>query len=226
MIRLEKVSKVYPRRDGEVRALDEVAFAMQEGEFLCVKGSSGSGKSTLLLTIGGMIRPTSGTVSVDGRDLYAMSGAERAVFRAKNIGFVFQMFHLVPYLTVIENVLLPAVAGVGRAEPAEATGLLERFGLADRLRHRPSELSTGERQRVAMARALLNKPRLVLADEPTGNLDPENAEAVMGYLSEFHRGGGAVIVVTHEALAEKHAQRVIHLKKGRVTTPAGSPGAP
>jgi len=218
MIDLEKVSKVYRTRNGEVRALDRVSLSVDRGEFLVVRGPSGSGKSTLLLTIGGMIHPTEGRVIVNGRDLYAMSGRERARFRAEHIGFIFQMFYLVPYLNVIENVLLSASAAKGKAELSRAQELLERLGLSGREHHRPSELSTGERQRTAIARALFNRPEIILADEPTGNLDPDNAAEVMGYLSEFHRDGGTVIVVTHESMAERYADRVVRLREGHIET--------
>ena len=218
MIDLEKVSKVYRTRNGEVRALDRVSLSVDRGEFLVVRGPSGSGKSTLLLTIGGMIHPTEGRVIVNGRDLYAMSGRERARFRAEHIGFIFQMFYLVPSLNVIENVLLSASAAKGKAELSRAQELLERLGLSGREHHRPSELSTGERQRTAIARALFNRPEIILADEPTGNLDPDNAAEVMGYLSEFHRDGGTVIVVTHESMAERYADRVVRLREGHIET--------
>ena len=216
MVLLENVSKIYLDQRGEVRALDDVSLSVGEGEFVLAQGPSGSGKSTLLLTIGAMVHPTNGRVVVDGIDVYAMSGRERAKFRAENVGFVFQMFHLVPYLTVIENVLLPS--GGGAATRTEAEAFLERLGLSGRLRHKPAELSTGERQRTAIARALVNRPKMLLADEPTGNLDPENSAAVMGYLSEFHRDGGTVIVVSHESAAADYAQRVIRVRDGRVET--------
>ena len=218
MNRLENVSKIYRKQNDDIRALDDIEISVKEGEFLCVRGPSGCGKSTLLLTMGGMVRPTEGKVLVDGTDVYAISGHERAVFRARNIGFVFQMFHLIPYLSVVENVLVPALAVRRKPDRKEAEGLLERFNMTGRLRHRPAELSTGERQRVAMARALLNKPKLILADEPTGNLDPNNAGEVMDYLAEFHSNGGTVVVVTHEEFAEKHAQRVVHLRDGKIDT--------
>lgn len=214
MVQVKNVSKVYLGKQGEVRALDNVSFSVEKGEFVVAQGPSGSGKSTLLLAIGGMVHPSKGQVIVDGKDVYAMSGRDRAKFRSENVGFVFQMFHLVPYLTVIENVLLPSGGGTGMRVQAE--GLLERLGMSGRMRHKPAELSTGERQRTAIARALLNRPKMLLADEPTGNLDPENGAAVMGYLSEFHRDGGTVIVVSHESVATDYAQRVVQLKDGRV----------
>ena len=224
MIHLEHVSKVYPRAQGEVRALDSIALDVAAGDFVAIKGPSGSGKSTLLLTIGGMVRPTSGRVVVADTDLCALSGRARARFRAEHIGFVFQMFHLVPYLTVLENVLLPILTDApSRGTRERALALLERFGMAARTEHKPAELSTGERQRVAMARALLNQPRLILADEPTGNLDPDNAAEVMAYLDEFHQGGGTVLMVTHEQVAEGHAQRTILIRDGKLQEDA-SPG--
>ncbi|MFP4056671.1 MAG: ABC transporter ATP-binding protein [Candidatus Brocadiia bacterium] len=219
IVELENVTKVYPRPAEEVRALDDVSLSIEEGEFVAVKGPSGSGKSTLLLTAGAMVAPTSGRVVLAGTDVYGLSPGARAAFRASNIGFVFQLFHLVPYLTVLENVLLPGLTGVapgdGRARAGE---LLERFGLGHRTDHRPAELSIGERQRVAMARALLNRPRLILADEPTGNLDPQNAADVMGYLEAFHREGATVLVVSHEATAQRYAQRTLLIRQGRLGT--------
>lgn len=219
MVHFENVSKIYQTRRGRVKALDAVNFQVREGEFLVVRGPSGSGKTTLLLCIGGMLRPTKGRVVVKGSDISAMSERERAKFRAENIGFVFQMFHLLPYLNVLENVLLPVGAGANRADRVEARELLKRLGLSEREHHRPSELSAGERQRTAMARALLNRPKIILADEPTGNLDPENAAEVIGYLAEFHRDGGTVIIVTHGTIVEQYAHRIIHLQEGRIEEP-------
>ncbi|MBM4036211.1 MAG: ABC transporter ATP-binding protein [Planctomycetes bacterium] len=215
MVRLDAVTKVYNGPQGEVRALDGVSLAVEAGEFVAVRGASGSGKSTLLLTIGGMARPTSGRVCVAGTDLCALTPSQRARFRAQNIGFVFQLFHLVPYLSVLENVLLPSLAARG-GERSAAEALLARFGLSRRARHRPAELSIGERQRVAMARALLNRPKLILADEPTGNLDPDNAAEVMARLGELHREGATIVVVTHEELAARHAQRTVIIREGKI----------
>jgi len=217
MVELDAVTKVYNGPQGKVHALDGVSLRVGDGEFVAVRGASGSGKSTLLLTVGGMVRPTSGRVTVAGADLYALSPNERARLRADKIGFVFQLFHLVPYLDILENVLVPTLAGGNRGgRDGAATALLERFGLSHRLHHRPSELSIGERQRVAMARALINRPALILADEPTGNLDPDNANELMSYLAEFHREGATIVVVTHEALAARFAQRTVVIRAGKM----------
>ncbi|MCD6351058.1 MAG: ABC transporter ATP-binding protein [Armatimonadetes bacterium] len=215
MIRLEKVSKIYRTRGGEVRALDEVDLTIERGEFVTVRGPSGSGKSTLLLTVGGMVHPTQGKVFVDDADLYALSAGRRGRLRAEKIGFVFQMFHLLPYLTAVENVLVPALAG-NRVNEEKAIELLEYLKLGDRVRHRPAELSTGERQRVALARALIKDPEILLADEPTGNLDPDNAHQVMEYFADFHKRGGTVLVVTHDPVADEYADRLVLLEAGRI----------
>jgi len=213
------VTKTYLEHDGEVRALDDVSFSVKRGEFVVVRGPSGSGKSTLLLIVGGLVRPTRGKVMVDGSDLCALTGRQRARFRAEKVGFVFQMYHLVPYLNVLENVVLATIPGPRKGQRARAPELLERLRLSDRLRHRPADLSAGERQRVAIARALLNRPSVILADEPTGNLDPDNAEHVLGYLAEFHRAGGTILLVTHERSADRYAQRIMLLDKGRMSFP-------
>ncbi len=215
MIHLENVSKIYRTGRGEVRALDAVDLQVESGELVVVRGPSGSGKTTLLLTIGGMLRPTTGRVRFDGADLYSLNERARTRFRAENIGFVFQMFHLLPYLNTIDNVLLAAGAQGRRAGKSEAQEILDRLGLSERGHHKPSQLSAGEKQRTAIARALLNQPKLILADEPTGNLDPENASEVIGDLVEFRHRGGTVIVVTHGTVADQYADRVIYLREGR-----------
>ena len=218
MVRLEKASKVYRTRQGDVKALDEINLQFKEGEFAVVRGPSGSGKTTLLLALGGMLRPTSGQVFIHHSDIYTLSERERAAFRAENIGFVFQLFHLVPYLNVIDNVLLPAGVGRSRYSQDDAKDMLNRLHLTERIYHKPAELSAGEKQRTAVARALLKRPRIILADEPTGNLDPENSEEIIRHLEEYHSKGGTVIVVTHGKAADRYASRVVHLKKGRVDT--------
>ena len=216
MIKIEDVTKVYKTNSGPVQALSGVTLSVETGEFVGVRGPSGCGKSTLLTVLGGLGMPTSGSVVVGGEDLLAMSSADRARFRAKRIGFVFQMFHLLPYLTVLENVVVAALPGkeaVARRQDAE---MLDKFQLADRLKHRPAQLSTGECQRVAIARALINQPDLILADEPTGNLDPENSATVLGLLEAFHREGGTVLMVTHQERAAEYARRTIRLDRGLI----------
>jgi putative ABC transport system ATP-binding protein len=216
MIHLDQVSKTYQRANGPVHALTNVTLDIAPGQFVAVRGPSGCGKSTLLTIVGGLAMPTSGTVRVAGADVLAMSPAERARFRAENIGFVFQMFHLLPYLSVLENVAAAAIPGTEAEATKRAGETLDRFQLAHRLHHRPDELSTGECQRVAIARALVNRPRLILADEPTGNLDAENAASVLDLLTDFHRDGGSVLLVTHEEPAAARAERTISLRHGSI----------
>jgi ABC-type lipoprotein export system ATPase subunit len=216
MLILQDLTKTYRTRAGEVKALDGVSVRIDKGEFVAVCGPSGSGKTTLLMMIAAMLRPSRGTVRFDGRDIYEMAGPARAKFRAVNIGFVFQMFHLVPYLNIMENVLLAAGATHRRDGKARAEELLQRLGLQHRIGHRPSELSAGEKQRTAIARALLNQPKLILADEPTGNLDLENARCVLEHLQSFQRDGGTVIVATHGPAAKEFATRTIDLREGRL----------
>ena len=216
MVVLENIVKTYRRRQGDVKALSDINLQIEKGEFVVVCGLSGSGKTTLLMTIAAMLRPTSGSVCVEQNDLYTMSIRDRAKFRAENIGFVFQMFHLVPYLNIIENVALAGGVASQSGGAVKANELLKQLGLAERAFHRPSELSAGEKQRAAIARALFNRPKIILADEPTGNLDPDNAASVIGYLSEFHHSGGTVILATHGTEAEQFADRIIHLHNGSI----------
>ena len=199
-------------------AVDDVSVSVEAGEFVAVVGPSGCGKTTLLLVAGGLLRPENGEVSIDGTDPYSLSGEQRARFRAEQIGFVFQQFHLVPYLNVLDNVMAPALV-TGETSARERAGILvERFGLADRLGHRPGQLSTGERQRVAWARALLNEPRVILADEPTGNLDGDNSEQVLQALKTFADEGGAVLLVTHDPDAVAFAGRQVVLQGGQLAS--------
>jgi ABC-type lipoprotein export system ATPase subunit len=216
MIQCEHVSKIYDTGQGEVRALDNLELAVRQGEFLTVRGPSGCGKTTLLLALGGMLRPEAGKVLIEGRDLYGLGPRERARFRAQYLGFVFQMFHLVPFLSVLENVLLAAFARPDEQTRRRAQELLGQLGLSARAHHTPAQLSAGERQRAAIARALLNRPKLILADEPTGNLDPDNAAEVFRHLREYHEAGGTVIVVTHGAAADTLAARIVELRSGRI----------
>jgi len=216
MIELQQVDKFYRKNGRIIKALHGIELQINSGEFLVVNGPSGSGKTTLLLTIGAMLRPTNGVVKIDGTDVYAQSERERTGLRADKIGFVFQMFHLLPYLTTLENVLLSAGTGKVRPDKEKAIKILQRLRLSERMNHRPGELSAGERQRTALARAMLTDPEIILADEPTGNLDEENAAEVLGYLSEFHKNGGTVIMVTHGKCADQFADRIVHLREGKL----------
>ncbi len=218
ILRIESICKTYRRRGREpVYALRDVCLRLHSGDLHFVYGPSGSGKSTLLLCAGGLLHPETGTVAFDGRNIYELSSEERSILRARNMGFVFQQFHLIPYLNVLDNVLAPALAGTGYDGDLRprAEELIEYFGLSRRRDHPPAELSVGERQRVALARALLHRPRLLLADEPTGNLDTQNGELVLEYLSEFARAGGAVLVVTHDRRIK--ADVFYHLEDGVLT---------
>lgn len=209
MLSIEHVSKSFHTSSGKVMALAGVQLRLAAGEFVAVRGPSGCGKSTLLLTAGGLLRPDSGAVIVHDQNIYALGDDARARFRAERIGFVFQQFHLVPYLNVLHNVLAAALGLPLRDGYQRAEKLLERFGLMARAHHFPAQLSTGERQRTALARALFHQPALLLADEPTGNLDTANANQVLDALGELAHEGSAVLLVTHEAQAAARAHRVI-----------------
>jgi len=216
MIVVKDLAKTYQTRGGRVEALSQINLQIDPGEFVVLCGPSGSGKTTLLMTVAAMLRPSSGAVYLGQRNLYEMTGRGRAAFRADNIGFVFQMFHLVPYLNVRENILV-ANGAVGKKDAkTRAEQLLDRLGLQRRAWHRPAELSAGEKQRVAIARALLNQPKLILADEPTGNLDPENAALVLRHLRDFQSAGGTVVVASHGPAAKEFATRMVYLDSGRL----------
>ena len=215
LVRLNDVTKVY--QGGVMGALNQVSLGIAAGEFTAVMGPSGSGKSTLLNLIAGLDQPTSGTVVVADTDLRRLGESGLARFRRERIGFIFQFFHLLPSLTVLENVLIPAqLAGRSRTN-ARARELLGRLGMADAADRYPARLSGGQQQRAAIARALINQPALLLADEPTGALDSHSGELVMKLLADLHDDGQTVVIVTHDAkLATRHAARVISLSDGQV----------
>ena len=215
MLVIEGVSKTYSRGDQTITALASVDLTVGEGEFVSLQGPSGSGKTTCLLIAGGLLNPDSGRVRLDGQDLLAMTRDRLASFRARNIGFVFQQYHLIPYLNVLENILAPEVAQGRGDSRARGRALAEQFGLEHRLDHLPAELSSGEKQRTALARALLFRPTVLLADEITGNLDLANAQIVLGHLKEYASAGGSVLLVTHDAEIASHAVRVEHLPDPR-----------
>ncbi len=214
ILSIENVTKTFGKGDDAVTALKDVSLQLEPGAFTAIQGPSGCGKTTLLLTAGGLLRPDSGTVMVLEQSLYALSIEQRAAYRAANIGFVFQQFHLIPYLTVLENVIAPLLKDNHKAGRIYAEEMLARFNLATHANKLPATLSTGERQRVALARAMVNKPKLLLADEPTGNLDSENADVVLTAMADFAAEGGAVLLVTHEAIAAERAKTTITMEKG------------
>ncbi len=219
ILKLDNITKTYNAKNGKVIAMDDVSCKIQAGKFISLRGPSGCGKTTLLMVIAGMLRPTAGQVimSLEDREcnIYKLPSFKRASLRAKEIGFIFQMFHLIPYLNVVDNVRM-AAGSCGRASKGQVIELLESFGLSHRLRHLPGELSAGEKQRVAIARAMLNEPSIILADEPTGNLDPDNAQVVMKHLAEFRDRGGTVIVATHTGDANAFSDQTINMESGRI----------
>ncbi|MAT16893.1 MAG: ABC transporter [Planctomyces sp.] len=219
----QAVKRFSPGTPNEVVAVNDISLELAKGEFLAIHGPSGGGKSTLLLMLGGLLRPDSGTIEINGRQPYTLSSEDRAALRATEIGFVFQQFHLIPYLTVIENVLAPGLAprpagkSPSRSElESRAAELVEKFGLKDRAGHKPGELSTGERQRTALARALIFAPPLLLADEPTGNLDDDNARIVLTAMKEYCAEGGGVLLVTHDVRASEYADRTLTIRRGQL----------
>ena len=220
MLRMEAVSKNYNHRSQAVAALRGASVHIPKGDYVSVVGPSGSGKSTLLLILGGMLSPTEGQVFLDGQPLYSLTPDQRAAVRRADIGFVFQTFNLVPYLTAVENVQIPLyLAGADEDGQRErATALLERMGLADRLDHKPSELSVGQQQRVALARVLANDPAVILADEPTGNLDPETTKHVIAFFDELNQEGRTIVMVTHDPAAAGKASQTLRLVDGAIVS--------
>lgn len=218
MIELEGVSKTYRKRGVEVRAVDSVDLSLEPGSFTLLRGPSGCGKTTMLMVIGGMLTPNAGRVTVKGVEPYGLSSSDRCAFRTNHVGFIFQLFHLLPYLTAWQNVTLASRLG-GTEARRRAGELLERFDLSDRMHHRPEELSAGERQRVAVARALVNDPAILLADEPTGSLDPAASEAVRRCLCGFVEEGGTVVMATHAEPNLGDRARTVWLERGAVASP-------
>ena len=220
LIEVEDLVKIYRTGDVELRALDGVSFSVAHGEFVAVMGPSGSGKSTTMNMLGCLDSPTSGRYLLDGRDVACLLGDELARVRNEKLGFVFQGFNLLPRLSALDNVALPLVySGVPSRDRSErAREALERVGLGARLKHRPNQMSGGQQQRVAIARALVGRAPLILADEPTGNLDTRTSEEIMSLLVEVNREGKTVVLVTHEPDIAAYARRVLHFKDGRLVS--------
>ena len=218
MLIAKDLHKIYKNGPKELHVLKGINLEIGASSMICIVGPSGAGKSTLLHLLGGLDRPTKGEVTVDGNNLYSLSDAERARFRNKKIGFIFQFYHLLPEFSALENVMLPALIANGRDKKSliqKARSGLDRVGLSERLDHRPSQLSGGEQQRVAIARALMNDPQILFCDEPTGNLDSKTGESITQLLCSLSQENGkSVVVVTHEKEIAEKADKIFHIKDG------------
>ncbi len=220
LVEIRDVSKVYNPGENEVRALDHISVSIEEGEFVAIIGQSGSGKSTLMNMLGCLDVPTSGKYMLHGQDVADLDDDELSDIRNREIGFIFQGFNLIPNLTALENVELPLLyRGVGRSKRRELSEVaLEKVGLQHRMDHRPAEMSGGQQQRVAIARAIAQAPPIILADEPTGNLDSNSSKEIMGILQQLHSEGRTVILITHDNEIAAQAKRIIKIKDGRIET--------
>ena len=218
IVNAENVHKIFQMGDVEVKALDGISFSIEDGEMISIMGPSGSGKSTLMYIIGCLDKPTSGSYFLDGKDISTMEDDELSAIRNRSIGFVFQSYHLIPQLNVIENVELPLFyRGIPQHERhRKCSEYVELVGLSDRIRHRPTELSGGQQQRVAIARALVNDPVLILADEPTGNLDTQSGSEILSIFEKLHDMGKTIAMVTHDDRIGSMSQRRIHLRDGKI----------
>lgn len=218
VLTIEHLTKIYGKGDTAVRALDDVSFSVSKGEFVAIVGPSGSGKSTLLHILGGVDRPTSGTVRIEGNDIYALNESNLAIFRRRQIGLIYQFYNLIPVLTVAENITLPLRLDGRKVDEQELSGLLSMLSLQNRVNHLPNQLSGGQQQRVSIGRALINHPALVLADEPTGNLDSKNSAEIVELLKYFNREmNQTLIVITHDERIALQADRIIAIEDGRIS---------
>lgn len=221
MLKATNISRIFKRKHGIVKALNNASLEIKEGEFLSIIGPSGSGKSTLLLALGGMSHPDEGSVLWNDESIYGWNITKRSEWRGSNVGFVFQSFNLVPYLTVYENVSVGLSLANNRSTNNQSIdSILEQVELTDRKDHLPSELSIGQQQRVALARALVKKPRFILADEPTGNLDPDTGKEVMDIIKRQHKAGTTVVMITHDPNIAQMAQRIVKIVDGKIFTGA------
>lgn len=224
ILKVQDVSKSYGEGEARVNALKHVSFSLGKGEFAAVVGESGSGKSTLLNCIGALDSPTSGSILVDGQDLFSMEEEERTIFRRRNIGFIFQSFQLVSELDVEQNIIFPLLLDYRQPDPAAVEEMLDLLGLSERRHHLPSQLSGGQQQRVAIGRALITKPKLILADEPTGNLDSRNSQDVIALLTQASRRfQQAILMITHNKSLTSSVDRVLQVSDGVLTDLGGMP---
>ena len=216
LLRVEHLSKIYGAGENQVKALDDVSLSVEKGEFVAIVGASGSGKSTLLHLLGGVDRPTSGKVYINGTDIFAMNDDELAIFRRRQVGIIYQFYNLIPILNVEENMAIPMELDGRKVEKAQMDDMLLRLGLTERRTHLPNELSGGQQQRTSIGRALITRPSIVLADEPTGNLDSTNGVEVMELLSTLNKQGTTIIIVTHSQRDAAYAHRIIRLLDGKI----------
>ena len=218
ILRVEHLSKVYGSGDNAVHALNDVSFGVEKGQFLAIIGPSGSGKSTLLHILGGVDKPTSGNVYLNGEDVYSRSDTQLAIFRRREVGLIYQFYNLIPVLDVVENITLPVLMDGRKVNEERLQELLQTLGLEGREKHLPNQLSGGQQQRVSIGRALMNAPAVVLADEPTGNLDSKNSQEIVELLKLSNRRyGQTLIVITHDESIALQADRIIAIEDGRIT---------
>ncbi len=217
ILQVENLTKTYGKGDAAVTALNSVSFSVEKGEFVAIVGASGSGKSTLMHLIGGVERPTSGTVTVDGMNIFTLDESKLAIFRRRNIGLIYQLYNLIPTLTAEENVILPYLLDNRKPDPKKLSEILSLLGLADRRNHLPGQLSGGQQQRVSIGRALINDPAVILADEPTGNLDSQRSRSILELLKLSNRQfNQTLLVITHDEKIALQADRVLTLEDGNI----------
>ena len=217
ILKVEHLSKIYGKGENQVNALDDVSFSVQKGEFIAIIGPSGSGKSTLLHLLGGVDRPTSGKVFVDGVDVYAQNEEQLAIFRRRQVGLIYQLYNLIPVLNVEENITLPLLLDGRKVDPLYLDTLVDTLGLSARRQHLPNQLSGGQQQRVSIGRALMNTPAIMLADEPTGNLDSKNSAEIMDLLKLANQQyGQTLLVITHDERIAHQARRILTIEDGKI----------
>ena len=218
ILRVENLSKIYGKGETAVKALDNISFSVNQGEFVAIIGPSGSGKSTLLHTLGGVDTPTSGKVFIENTDVYALDETKLAIFRRRQIGLIYQFYNLIPVLSVEENITLPLLLDGRKADKGQLNEIISTLGLTDRLNHLPNQLSGGQQQRVSIGRALINNPALMLADEPTGNLDSKSSHEIIELLKMFNKTfRQTLIVITHDERIALQADRIMTIEDGRIT---------